>query len=495
MSKLLADHILGHSIRTPRAPALLCGGATVTYAELAGLVRRAIPDPGTLEVAAAPIGLRATKTPASIATVIAAHTVGRPVFLPSPELGGDALAELSRRAGCAVPPAEADGAASDHSGAPVPGPGPAAGLPADTSFLLTTSGSTGLPKLVPLGGGAVDRFTAWAAERFGIGPGTRVLSFAPLNFDLSLLDVWATLRRGGCVVLVDPERAANPRYLASLLSDTRPHVVQAVPMFFRLLAEGAGPGDGFAGVRHVLLTGDHASRTLRRRVAEMFPDARFHNVYGCTETNDSMLYSCTGEEVAEREVLPLGRPLPGVRVSLRDGEDTVDGPGVGELVVSTPFQADGYLGQEAEGGRFFRTHSGADARTWFRTGDLVRRSPDGELTLVGRTDFQVKVAGVRINPEEVERVILSHRMVRDAAVVAVPDPLAGTRLCALVRPHPGTSLTALKLLAHCSARLVRPALPTVRVTQDPLPVGPTGKPDRSRIRDAFSSAPGTRPTP
>ncbi|MGV9787475.1 AMP-binding protein [Streptomyces sp. NPDC003435] len=495
VSELLAGDILAHARRTPDASALLWNGTVVTYADLAELGRRAADRIGLSATPRnKPIGLRSRKSPESIAMVLACLAAGRTVFLPSPDLGHDALDRLSRQAGCPDLVTADDGAADGPERSARPGPAtepapPAAAMPPDTSLLLSTSGSTGLPKLVPLGGAAVDRFTAWAGGAFGIGPGTRVLSHAPLNFDLTLLDIWTTLRQGGCVVLVDPERAADPHHLARLLHDTRPEVVQAVPLFFRLLTQAPKAPDRVPGVRHVLLTGDHAPRPLRGTIARMFPDAVFHNVYGCTETNDSLMYSCTAEEAAERETLPLGQPLPGVHMSLREADAVLDGPGIGELAVSTPFQAHGYLGSEAADERFFQDGPEPGARHWFRTGDLVRRAPDGELTLVGRNDFQVKAAGVRVNVEEVERVILSHEQVLDAVVVAVPDTLAGTRLCALVRTRPEAALSGLKLLAHCSARLARPAVPTVRLTRDPLPVGPTGKPDRARVRDAFRTDP------
>ena len=103
--------------------------------------------------------------------------------------------------------------------------------------MLTTSGSTGLPKIVPLTVGAVDHFTDWAAAQFEIGPGTNVANYAPLNFDLCLLDIWTTLKHGGCVVMVDQDRATHGGYLADLLADNEVNVVQAVPMLYRLLID------------------------------------------------------------------------------------------------------------------------------------------------------------------------------------------------------------------------------------------------------------------
>src|SRR5205807_10444614 len=98
-------------------------------------------------------------------------------------------------------------------------------------------GSTGTPKVVSLAPDGVDRFQRWADERFDLGPGRIVLNYAPLNFDLCLLDVWATLAAGGCVRLVDPAKAVSGRHVAELLDHDQPHVIQAVPLCFRLLAQ------------------------------------------------------------------------------------------------------------------------------------------------------------------------------------------------------------------------------------------------------------------
>ncbi|MEU8827789.1 AMP-binding protein [Streptomyces sp. NPDC048636] len=504
MSDHLARNVLDHAERTPDAPALWWRETAVSYAALAELTRRA----GTaLTVAGlhgeAPVVLRAVKSPASIAMTLACFRAGRPVFLVSPDLGREVLTALLLRSGCQAevtadedgtfalrppPTAESLGApATAESLATRTAPARTAVAPsplaAGTALLLTTSGSTGIPKIVPLGRDALDRFTDWATDTFGLGPGTTVLNYAPLNFDLCLLDIWATLRGGGAVVPVASDLATNPHRLERLLRRTRPQVIQAVPMFFRLLAQAVSGGEPFPGVRHILLTGEHTPRALRAQLAPLFPGAVFHNVYGCTETNDSLVHSFPAAEAADREHLPLGRPLPGVSVLLRDGERTVEGPGTGELMVSTPFQSTGYLGAADTEDRFFSTALDGGECRWFRTGDLVRRGADGELTLIGRDDFQVKAAGVRVNLEQIETVILSHPEVLDAVVVPLPDPLAGTRLCAVVRTAPDSGLTSLRLLGHCSARLARAALPTFRLTRDPLPTGPTGKADRARIKE------------
>ncbi|WP_409180384.1 AMP-binding protein [Amycolatopsis sp. VS8301801F10] len=467
----LTEDVLALAETRPRAGALRWRGADVSYAELAGLVRQAQAELAA-QPGEGPVAVVAPKSPETVAFVLACVLARRAVLLPSPDLGRTALAELVERAGCEH---VAEGGASGIELRATETP---AARSDDVRFLLTTSGSTGTPKIVPLAEEPTDRFMHWAVEQFGLGPGVDVLNYAPLNFDLCLLDVWATLRAGGRATLVEADHAVNPRHLVELLH-AEPHVVQAVPMFFRIVADAVrSSGTQFPSVRHVVLTGDHTPRPLRAELPKMFPSARFHNVYGCTETNDSFLHSFDGHEADAHEVLPLGRPLPGVRARIVADDGTeLTGAGTGELSVSTPFQTRGYLGED--NARFV---TGPDGVPYFRSGDLVSRTEDGVLTLAGRTDFQVKVRGVRVGLEDVERVIAEHPETAEVGVVALPDPQAGQRLHAVVRRR-SARLTGLGLRQHCAQRLVRAAIPSViQIVDTALPLTSTGKVDRKRIR-------------
>ena len=352
------------------------------------------------------------------------------------------------------------------------------------SFMLTTSGSTGLPKIVPLAPSGVDRFTEWAATQFEIGPSTAVLNYAPLNFDLCLLDIWTTLKVGGRVVLVDQDRATNGAYLADLVTERSVNVVQAVPMLYRLLIDEAREsGRVFDSVRYALTTGDKMPASTLKELPELFPNSRLFNVYGCTETNDSLLYEF---DLADGNVptdIPIGQPLTGVTALIDDGNDGyIDGPGVGELVVKTPFQTSGYLNPALNEGKFFTMpDNGDEPRRFFRTGDIVRRHDDASITLEGRSDFYVKVRGVRVSTQVVEQAIQEHPSVIEVAVVAVPDELAGSRLHALVRREGDSKLNSLSLRQHCTSRLARTEMPsTIEIVTEPLPKTPTGKIDRKR---------------
>ncbi|PYC64812.1 acyl-CoA synthetase [Micromonospora arborensis] len=490
----LVDSIVRTGTTDPDSVAMVWRAREINYGMLLDLAAQARDRVTALDLDdGEPVGLLADKSPEAVALILGVLQAGRPFLLPAPNLPSATLRELFGQAGCRQVLSPQDTLRI---------PGVAAGrAPAGTSFMLTTSGSTGLPKVVPLGVDAVDRFVAWASDRFGIGPGVRVLNYAPLNFDLCLLDVWTTLGRGGTVVLVDPDEALRAGALATLLARERVSVVQAVPMLFGLLAgpdsDAASPDIAgarqasdavprvYPDVTQVVFTGDAMPTQVLRRLPAVFPSARLYNLYGCTETNDSFLCEIDRDGPFDGPV-PLGQPLPGVDAAVVAPDGTiVTGPGDGELWVRTPFQSSGYLGAAAGSGRFGPDPSGRPGPAWYRSGDLVRRDADGRLFLCGRDDHRVKVRGVGVDLSEVEQALLAHPDAADAVVLAVPDALVGSRLHAVVRRAPGSALNSLTLRQHSAGALPRGAIPeTVRVVDAPLPRTSTGKVDRLAVRQA-----------
>jgi acyl-coenzyme A synthetase/AMP-(fatty) acid ligase len=495
-TKSIADHFAEQARSQPEAPALIWDGEPISYQELQQMAEAAQSEVEGLPQDR-PVGIRARKSPEAIALILACLQNRRAFLLPSTELAAETLAKLFAQAGTSTvlspfgPRSESaaslralvdDVRVEDAPESEWPPPGGAEGV----TFMLTTSGSTGLPKIVPLTASGIDAFTDWAAAQFEIGPGAVVANYAPLNFDLCLLDIWTTLKHGGCVALVDQDRATQGAYLADLVNDHRVNVLQAVPMLYRLLIDvHRDDGRTFPSVRHVITTGDKIPASSLAELPKLFGGARFYNVYGCTETNDSLVHEFVG--LAEGNVpanVPVGQPIPGVTARVQ-GEDgaALEGTGTGELMVWTPFQTRGYLKASLNEGRFVRlADNGGEERTYYRTGDIVRRHDDGTLTLEGRADFYVKVRGVRVSTQVVEQAIQEHPAVIEVAVVAVPDELAGSRLHAVVRREPDAKLNSLLLRQHCASRLARTEMPsTIEIVTEPLPKTSTGKVDRKSI--------------
>ena len=496
-TRSIADHFADQVERQPDAQALLWEGEPISYAELKGLA-----DSAYSEIESArlpddrPVGIRAKKSPEAIALILASLRAGKSFLLPSIELAPETLAALFAQAGVSlvlsphgprsesaaslralVDEARAAPETSDSEWPPVGGGG-------DVTFMLTTSGSTGLPKIVPLTAAGVDAFTDWAAAQFEIKPGTVVANYAPLNFDLCLLDIWTTLKHGGCVAMVDQDRATQGAYLADLVNDNQVNVLQAVPMLYRLLIDvNREDGRTFPSVRHVITTGDKIPPSSLAELPTLFPNARFYNIYGCTETNDSLIHEFLG--LADGNVptnIPVGQPIPGViaRVQTDDGS-ALEGTGTGEFMVWTPFQTRGYLKSSLNEGKFVMLEDDG-GRTYYKSGDIVRRHDDGTLTLEGRADFYVKVRGVRVSTQVVEQAIQEHPAVIEVAVIAVPDELAGARLHATVRREADAKLNSLQLRQHCATRLARTEMPsTIQIVTEPLPKTSTGKVDRKAV--------------
>jgi acyl-coenzyme A synthetase/AMP-(fatty) acid ligase len=462
---MIPQMFLRHAGHNPEACALRWHDEEISYRDLAARATAQRDRIQAIPLAEnEPIGLHAGKSPEAIALVLGALLAERPFLLPSAALPQATLSKLFDAAGCGwvLTPDTLDRAGQSGT------------VPAGTTFMLTTSGSTGLPKVVPLNRDRTTAFTRWAANQFGIAPGRRVLNYSPLNFDLCLLDIWATLAHGGEVVLCDPAYGTDAKHLTRML-DAGAEVVQAVPMFYRLLIEGAHDRQ-FPAVRHAIFTGDSIPPRDLAELPRLFPNARLHNIYGCTETNDSFMYEVVPSQPPAGSV-PLGAPLPGVHAVVIKQDGTVlTGQGTGELWVNTPFMTDGYLGTATDK---FTAHGD---RPYYRTGDLVDRGADGHLRLRGRTDFQAKVRGVRIDPQEVELVLLAHPAVREAAVLAVPAATGGHELHAVVTRAPGSDLNSLVLRAHCAQSLAPTAIPSaLRITDLPLPRTSTGKVDRARV--------------
>ena len=493
MSESVADHFAEQADRQPDAPALIWDGRAISYGELRQMADAAHDELEALGLPGdRPVGIKARKSPESIALILGCLKAGRPFVLPSIELADDTLAKLFAQADASrvLSPAENGGSAIEASELPQDGDMPESEWPPpgggdDIAFMLTTSGSTGLPKIVPLAEGAIHEFTNWAASQFEIGPGAKVLNYAPLNFDLCLLDIWTTLKAGGCVVLVDQTKATHGAYLVELVADNEVDVVQAVPMLYRLLIdETTESGQRFPSVKHVITTGDKIPLQSLAQLPELFPNARIYNVYGCTETNDSMMHEFdlgAGEPPAK---LPIGKPIQGVEARV-EGEDggPLEGAGTGELLVRTPFQTRGYLTVSRNEGTFVsRTDDGQGERTYYRTGDVVRRDDEGVLTLEGRSDFYVKVRGVRVSTQVVEQAIQDHPEVIETAVIGVPDEIAGTKLHAVVRKKPDSKFNGMTLRKHLMGRLARTEMPgSIAIVTEELPRTSTGKVDRNKI--------------
>jgi amino acid adenylation domain-containing protein len=355
----------------------------------------------------------------------------------------------------------------------------------DLAYILYTSGSTGTPKGVMISHRNSLTFVEWAAAAAGLSEQDRVCSPAPLHFDLSVFDIFATCQAAACVAVLPDGAATFPVSIAKWLEAERISVWYSVPSVLTLLAcYGSLQQFDLSRLRTVIFAGEvFPPKHLARLMAEL-PRCRYLNWYGPTETN-----VCTAFEVpaggADAGPAPIGKACANTEVFAVTSEGRrVSRPGeVGELYVRGPSLMRGYWGQSAKTSEAlvpnpFRAEYD---ELVYRTGDLVTLEPTGDYAYLGRRDSMVKVRGYRVELGEVEATLYRHPAIREAVVLPVPDELLGSRLRAVVTAAGASNLTHENVLDHCRQWLPGYMVPDIIEFREALPRTSTGKVDRAGL--------------
>lgn len=364
--------------------------------------------------------------------------------------------------------------------------------------ILYTSGSTSQPKGVRLSRGAIDVFLDWAQDYFGLGPDDVTASHAPFGFDISLLDLFGGLGAGACVALVPEGQMANGRFLIDFIVRHRVTFWQSTPTALTALVGVASERRGGIALRHVCSTGEALPPATRRGLGLLSgAGARtlFHNIYGCTETNDSFVHTAPLADVAGAppEIdTPAGRPLPFIAWRVVDENLAPVGDGAqGELLVASRTAFTGYTDPALTDA----AHVEVEGVRYYRTRDLVRVEEDGSLRFFGRVDHTVKLRGVRVDLREVESCLAAYEGLRDPVAFLRDCPKRGRVLvCGFNHGEAPPSLLALK--QHCALHLPRQAIPDILLPfPTTLPRNVNGKVDRRAAVSAFSEALDARDVP
>ncbi len=358
--------------------------------------------------------------------------------------------------------------------------------PSGLAYVIYTSGSTGRPKGVAMPHGPLLNLLAWQR---GVLPGpARTLQFASLSFDVSFQEIFSTWCTGGTLVLVPEAVRRDPAALWSLLGRERIERLFLPFVALQQLAEAA-PLSLSDSLRDIITAGEQLRITPR--IVELFeklPGCSLHNHYGPSETHVVTALTLRQPPSAWPALPAIGRAIANTVIHLLDPAlRPVPAGDPGELHVAGASLCDGYLHHPELTAAKFIANPFAPGTRLYKTGDMARLLPGGDIEFLGRADDQVKIRGVRVELGEIESALGRHPQVSEVAVAVRAEQLA-----AYIKPKAGSALLGIEELR----RFVRERLPEHFVPSsfsfvERLPLTPSGKIDRAAL--PAPHAPAARP--
>jgi pyochelin synthetase len=548
---LLPDAFAARAAHAPDAPAILTTTATVSYGELARRVAQAAAWLRARQVGRDElVGLIMHRGPEQVVGILAALLAGGAYLPVDASLPAERIRYMLRdgqvrcvltNAGwqpgddgngieaLALDVASPLGPDGPPPGAPVPGaPVPAAAVsaaavsgaalpgaaPDDLAYVLYTSGTTGEPKGVMISHRSVANVVADCNERFGITAADRFIALSAFSFDLSVYDVFGALSAGAALVLPDAGRAADPAHWLELCGRFGVTVWNSVPAIAALLQEQAEPGGDprLHALRLVMMSGDRIPPALPAALRRLRDGLTLVSLGGPTETTIWNILHPIGPDggaanggaadggaadgggtggAAGAAAIPYGRPNANNRAYILDA-DGLDAPDwvTGEICAAGAGLARGYWADQARTAERFWSDERRGERL-YRTGDLGYYRPDGDITIAGRSDFQIKVNGYRIEAGEVETRLAAIDVVKQAVVVR-QAAARGDRLVAHLVPAGDARPSETQIRRALREHLPDYMTPSAVVWHESLPLTGNGKVDRARLT---ALPPGAAATP
>jgi amino acid adenylation domain-containing protein len=362
--------------------------------------------------------------------------------------------------------------------------------PKSLAYLIYTSGSTGKPRGVQLTHGGLVNHGVAAIDVYGLTAADRVLQFASISFDIAVEEILPTWFSGGCVIPRGEHTPLTAPEFLRWIEEQKISVLNLPTAYWHELVHELAESEQTLpeSLRLVIVGGEKASSSaysawLKAGGARV----RWVNTYGPTEASVIATSYEPDPKKPFPNNLPIGRPIANVRVYVLDSElDPVPIGTPGELHIGGVGLARGYLNHsELTAAKFIRDPFSTDAEArLYKTGDMVRRLPDGNLEFVGRIDFQVKIRGFRVELGEIEAVLEKHPAVAQAVVIA-REAAGAKQLAAYVIPS-RVGVAAGELRDYLKKQLPEYMVPPDIVFVESFPLTPNGKVDRRALPDPKS---------
>ncbi len=366
----------------------------------------------------------------------------------------------------------------------------------DLAYVIYTSGSTGQPKGVQITHASLLNLVFWHQHAFAVTSFDRATQVASPAFDATGWELWPYLTSGASVYLPDENTRVTPASLRDWLVE---HKI-TITFLPTVLAESimALEWPPTTSLRFLLTGAD----TLHHYPANSLPFTLINN-YGPTEATVVATSGAVPPGVPHHELPSIGRPITNTQIYILDERlRQVPIGASGELYIGGAGLAKGYLNRPELTAQRFIPHpfSGDPGERLYKTGDLARYLPDGQIAFLGRSDHQIKIRGYRIEPDGIVSLLNQHPAVQTSVVVAREDAPGDKRLIAYIVPTPGKQATASSLRESLTAFLPDYMVPAIFVRLQTLPMTPNGKVDRvalpapdttNTLRDGDIALPGT----
>ncbi|CAN5599062.1 hypothetical protein BH11BAC2_BH11BAC2_06210 [soil metagenome] len=360
------------------------------------------------------------------------------------------------------------------------------------AYVLFTSGSTGKPKGVVMPHKALLNLLNWQVENTSVHQGGKTLQFAPISFDVHFQEIFSTWVDGGCIYLINDELRLNALHLLNYLQEQKVNRLFLPFIALQNLSEIAeNTNTVLPDLKEVITAGEQLQVTPALiKFFSRIPHCTLFNHYGPTEAHVVSSFQLEGLPDTWPLLPPIGKEISNVELYiLNDSLQPVENGQEGELFIAGDCLADGYLQREDLTAERFISNPFHTGKQMYRTGDLAKRLPDGNIIYLGRIDGQVKVRGYRIELGEIEIVLGRFPGAAQVAVTVREDKPGQKKLVAYFVSNENQTLPVKDLRSFLQHQLPDYMMPSAFVKMDQLPRTPSGKIDRKSLPPPDTSRP------
>ena len=353
----------------------------------------------------------------------------------------------------------------------------------ELAYIIYTSGSTGVPKGVMIEHHSAVNLISWVNKEFNVTEKDTLLFITSMCFDLSVYDIFGTLAAGGKIVIAKKEQIQDPQRLKQLLREEKITFWDSVPSTMNYIVNSIEENEEDycqTDLRIVFMSGDWIPVRLPDSVKKHFPNARVISLGGATEGTVWSIYYPIEKVTEYQTSIPYGKPMDNNYFYILDDNRKVVPYGVaGELYIGGAGVARGYANDMEKTAKAFVENRFITGEKMYKTGDLGRMLPDGNIEFLGRKDHQVKIRGYRVELGEIENQLLKCEDIREAAVVDRTDSKGNKYLCVYFVSD--RDITPSELREHLSRELPDYMMPAYFARMERLPLTPNGKIDRKAL--------------